>query len=216
MKRLLIIGAGGFGRELLSWANHVPPTQRDWQVGGFLDSNPTALQGFHIALPILDDPETYAPAPNDVFVCAIGEPKTRLRVCRGLEERGADFVTLIHPTAVIGNECHFGKGCIFCPGAVVTVNVSLGDFVILNVHATVGHDVAIGAGCTLSAHADVTGAARLEDGVFLGSHAVILPNAVVGAYAVVGAGSVVMRRVMPGSTVIGVPARQIVGFSVQE
>lgn len=212
MKRLLIVGAGGFGREVLSWASDINRNRDRWEVGGFLDSNPTVLEGFGAHAPIVGDPLTYIPAENDLLVCAIGDPQTKLGICRGLKERGGRFFTLIHPTAVFGLDCKLGEGCLFCPGAVATTNVTLGDFVALNVHATVGHDAVIGEGCTLNAHCDVTGGAILGEGVFLGSHAVILPGATVGEYAVVGAGSVVLKSVRPRTTVVGVPARVIYGF----
>lgn len=212
MKRLLIVGAGGFGREVLSWARDAQSAQGGWQIAGFLDTNPKALEGFPCPAEILGDPLTYQPGDDDLLVCAIGDPATKLQVCRDLQARGGRFPTLIHPTAVIGGDCRIGEGSLLCPGAVITANVTLGDFVMLNVYATVGHDAVIGAGCTLSAHTDVTGNARLGEGVFLGSHAVVLPGAQVGDYAVVGAGSVVLRNVRARTTVVGVPAKQIYGF----
>lgn len=215
MKRLLIIGAGGFGREVMSWASHVNADQRDWEVGGFLDSNPKALDGYDRKIEIVGDPLTYTPSDGDLFVCAIGDPATKLRMCRDMKARGARFLTLIHPTAVIGLDCIIGEGCVLCPGAVITTSVTLGSFVCLNVYSTVGHDAVIGDGCTLSAHTDVTGYATLGEGVFLGTHASILPNATVGDYAVVGAGSVVLRKVRAHSTVVGVPAKQIHGFDAE-
>jgi sugar O-acyltransferase (sialic acid O-acetyltransferase NeuD family) len=212
MKRLLIIGAGGFGREVLHWALDVLPEHRDWKVGGFLDANPSVLEAYDCGLPILADPLHYSPQEDDCFICAIGHPLTKLRVCRYLKERGAQFITLIHPTAIIGDRCTIGAGCVFCPGAVITTDVKIGDFVMMNLQSTIGHDAVVADGCTLSPHADVNGFALLGEGVFLGSHAVVLPGATIGDYAIVGAGSVVLKKVKAGATVMGVPAKQIAGF----
>jgi sugar O-acyltransferase (sialic acid O-acetyltransferase NeuD family) len=213
MKRLLIVGAGGFGREMLGWVKAIPIAERNWEVAGFLDANARALDGFAVDYPILGDPAKYVPLSDEVFICAIGDPATKLRVCCDLKTRGARFATIIHPAAVVGPGCIIGEGCILCPGAIVTANVMLGRFVTLNVYATVGHDAVLGEGCTLSGHTDVTGFCRLGEGVFMGSHAAALPRAVVGDYAVIGGGSVVLRRVRPHSTVMGVPAKQIAGFA---
>jgi len=209
MNRLLIIGAGGFGREVYAWAGQISRDERDWEVGGFLDANPCALEGFQRPVSVLADPATYVPQAADRFVCAIGDPKTRLALCRGLRERGGRFVTLRHPSVIVGTNCRIGDGCVLCPGAVLTSDVTLGDFVVVNVHACVAHDVVVGDGSILSPHSDVNGFGKLGEGVFLGSHAVVLPGAKVGDYGVVGAGSVVLKRVASHATVVGVPAKQI-------
>lgn len=212
MNRLLIIGAGGFGREVLKWAQDISMQERDWEIGGFLDANLGAFDEYDCNYPIFADPFTYFPRQGDCFICAIGHTTTKLRICRHLEARGAQFTTLIHPTATIGNRCTIGDGCILCPGSIITTDVKIGKYVTVNVQATVGHDAVIGEGCTLSGHVDITGFATLGEGVFVGSHAVVLPKAKVGDYAIIGAGSVVLKRIKSGVTVMGVPAIQIDGF----
>jgi len=208
-KRLFIAGAGGFGRELLDWALDVPPGGRDWEVHGFLDQQAGTLKTSYGNFPIWADAEKREFDKSERVICAIGDPRIKLRCCRSLRQRGARFITLIHPTAVLGSNNRFGEGCILCPNAAISNNVTLGDFVMLNAYSTIGHDSVLGDGCTLSSHADVTGWTVLGEGVFLGSHAVILPHAEVGAYAVVGAGSVVLRKVKEGKSVFGVPAVEI-------
>jgi sugar O-acyltransferase (sialic acid O-acetyltransferase NeuD family) len=208
--RLLIIGAGGFGREVLQWAQDLQAQgDVDWEVAGFLDANPQAFGNFDIDLPVLGTPESWLPSAGDRFICAIGDPSIRLRICRVLQERGAEFVSLIHPSAIVGSRCHIGKGTILCPGVTVTVDATIGDFVILNVRACVGHDAHVGDGCTVNDFCDITGNAKLGEGVFLGSHSSVTPSASVGDYARVGAGSVVVRRVRANTTVMGPTARRI-------
>lgn len=209
MRRLLIVGAGDFGREVLDWAMAVPAEKRDWQVGGFLDVRPDSLDGFGASQSILGDPDTFVFTDNDCFICGVGNPSIKLPCCRRLQTRGARFITLIHPAAVVGSGCRFGEGCILCPGAVVANHAALGDFVTLNLYSTVGHNATIGDGCTLSSHTDVTGWAVLGEGVFLGSHASVLPKTRVAEYTRVGAGSVVVKKTAPHTTVMGVPAQRI-------
>lgn len=205
-RRLVIVGAGGFGREVATWAAAVPPSDRDWELGAFLDANRDALARYKVPWPIIGDPATYLPEARDRFICAIGDPATKLAICRQLLDRGAMFTTLCHPTVVIGGNGHIGMGAILCPYAIITDSVEIGDFVTVNVHSTIGHDATIGSGSTLSGHCDVTGFARLDEAVFLGTSAVILPKVHVESFARVGAGSVVLRNVRAGSTVFGVPA----------
>lgn len=209
MNRLLIVGAGGFGREVLDWALDVPASRRDWELAGFLDDRPGILSGKNCPFPIVGTPEAYQFTDEDRVVCAIGDPRTRLRYCRELQARGVKFASIIHPTARIGFNCRIGEGCIFCPYSGISNNVVLGNYVVLNAYAGVGHDAVIGEGCTLSAHVDVTGWAVLGEGVLLGRHAAVLPRATIGDYAVVGAGSVVLKKLKAGATALGVPAVEV-------
>lgn len=210
MKQLYIIGAGGFGREVLSWARHIEKhSPKLWNIAGFLDQNANALDAFSLDVSVVSSPEAFQPTDNDLLICALGNPKLKMKLCTLMEERGGRFATLIHPTAVLGLNCTIGEGSILCPNVVLTTNVQIGRHVILNVSATVGHDAVIGDGSTLNAHCDVTGNATLGEGVLLGTHATILPRAKVGDYAVVGAGSTVLKRVQPHTTVFGVPAKKI-------
>jgi sugar O-acyltransferase (sialic acid O-acetyltransferase NeuD family) len=205
MQRALILGAGGFGREVLTYAL----ARGDWDIAGFLDANPRALDGFACPVPILGDPLTVDLPPGVLILCAIGDPRTKLRLCRTLRQRGARFGTLIHPTAIVGPSCRIGEGCTIGPFSTLTTHVRIGDFVVLNAYASAGHDAIVGDGCTLSAHCDVTGGAVLGEGVFMGTHASVVPRIRVGDYAVIGAGSVAMWSVRAHSTVLGVPAIQI-------
>jgi sugar O-acyltransferase (sialic acid O-acetyltransferase NeuD family) len=208
-RRLIIVGAGGFGRECHAWASHIPPEDRDWEIAGFIDNDPEALRGYDTEIPLLGSIDEYQPRPGEILMMGIGTPKSKLRVAETLLSRGAQFLTFIHPTAVIGLRVRIGMGCIICPHVTLTSDIELGDFVMCNAHSTVGHDAVIGTGSTLSSHADVTGFARLGRGVFLGTHAAVLPNAKVGDFATVGAGSVVFKNVAEGTTVLGIPARPI-------
>jgi sugar O-acyltransferase (sialic acid O-acetyltransferase NeuD family) len=209
MARLFIAGAGGFGREMYWWLQQNPEWGQRFTFAGFLDDNPNALASFKYGPGVVEGIATFAPQPGDEVVCALGDPRKRLRVGRELRARGAMLPIIRHPLAILGGDCRIGPGTILCPGSVVSTNVTLGELVLVNICATVGHDARLGDGVTLSPHADVTGFAELAEGAFLGSHASVLPRAKVGAYSLVGAGSVVLRSVKPGATVVGVPAKQI-------
>lgn len=208
-KRLLIINAGNFGREVLGWAIDIAGKQDAWEIAGFLDNRPGILDSYDCPVGIIGDPSSYQPQNDDLFVCAIGDTVIKLKYCDELQSRGACFTTLIHPTVVIGPDCTIGEGCILCPNTTITTNVTIGNHVILNLCSTVGHDVVIEDGCTMSNQVDVNGHAKLGRGVFVGSHASILPGIKVGDFATVGAGSVVLQKVDSHITVFGVPAGKI-------
>lgn len=209
LKRLLIVGGGAFGREVLDWARQNAAHGRDWSLGGFLDDRTEVLDGFDVGLPWLGRARDYMPQSGDVFVGALGQVEAKRRILGALRDRGARFVSLIHPTALVGSRTVLGEGVILCPRATVTCDARLGDFVTVNLHSTVTHDVRIGAWSQLSDHVDLCGGVHLGEGVMVGSGVRVLPGVKVGAGAVLGAGSVVLSDVLPGATVTGNPARPL-------
>jgi len=206
MKKLWIVGAGGFGREMFAWARQHPDCGHAWELAGFLDDNPEALRPFGDFARIA--PLTgHAVSADALYLCGLGLPPVKERLLQPLLAAGARFLTFIHPRAVVGERVQLGHGVVLCPGAVVSADISLGDFVMLNLHATVGHDASIGDWSTLSAHCDVTGRVKVADRVFMGSRVTIIPDKTVGSRAVLGAGAVVINHVPPGVTVVGNPGR---------
>lgn len=180
-----------------------------WEVAGFLDQNPDALRGFKERSGVIADVDEYAPLPNDLFVCAVGAPAVKRRLVEALLSKGAEFISLIHPSVVVGDFVQMGRGVVVCPGAVLTSDSVVGDFVAINCLSSVGHDVRIGAYTTISGHCDLTGNTHYGEAVFLGSGARVIPGKSVGNGAYVGAGSVVIRSVAADDQVFGNPARSI-------
>ena len=204
MKQLIIVGAGGFGREMLAWARQ---SNEGWKVRGFLDDNAAALDGFERDVGILGPVEGHVPSASDVFVCAIGRVEIKRRCVESIVRLGGAFGNVVHRSAVLGDNVSLGDGVILCPHAVVGSYARLGDFVTVNLHSTVAHDSVIGNWSQLHCHVDITGGVVLGVGVTVGSHASILPGVKVGAGATIGSGAVVMRDVPAGATVFGMPAR---------
>lgn len=205
--RLVIVGAGGFGRELLNWADHA--VDASWSEVAWVDDNEGALGGFSYAQQRAAALATYLPEPNDLCVVAIGSPKARQRVVEDLKARGAAFTTLIHPSAVVSITALIGVGSVLCPLSFVSANAVLQDFVHVNALTSVGHDVRVGAFTTLSAHVDLTGGVETGERAFFGSGARVIPGIRIGHDAVVGAGATVMRNVQDGVTVFAQPARKL-------
>jgi sugar O-acyltransferase (sialic acid O-acetyltransferase NeuD family) len=212
-KKLYIIGAGGFGREVLWTASEVPASRRDWEIAGFLDDDVdrarASLASKGVDLPVVDAVQDHRPVDGEVFVCSIRNPVRRLEACRSLRDRGAEFASVLHPTALLHPTAKVGVGLVMRHYSGLSPNSVTGDFVILNSSCGAAHDSTLGDGCILGAHSDVMGGAQLGQGVELGSHAVVLPNARVGDFALVGVGSVVLRRVAAHTTVFGVPAKRL-------
>lgn len=210
MARTLIVGAGGFGREVYWWMqSHADP---HWgrSFAGFIDDDQHVLDCYPDYAPgVVHSIADYRPIHGDQLVMAIADPLTKLQVADSLKSRGCDFATFIHSSTTIAPNARIGYGCVLCPEALVSCDTILGTFVTMNVYASVGHDSHLGDGCTMSGHADVMGNARLGRGVFMGSHASVLRGVSVGDFARIGANSLVIRKVHERATMVGVPAKKL-------
>lgn len=202
-----IVGAGGFGREVYAWLLDVIDSGQDWEVAGFLDDNTGALDGFNYPVSVVGTVSEHVVQSGAWYVCGIGAVKTKRRVCQPLLEAGARFLTVVHPSAVLGPNVVLGAGVVICPQVTLTCDIEIGAMSMVNCNASAGHDAKIGPWVTVSAHCDLTGHTRVDEGAFLGSRVTVIPGKHVGAGAVVGAGSVVIRNVQAGDSVFGNPAR---------
>jgi len=209
MNRILIVGAGGFGRELFHWVKQHPDYGVAWTIAGFLDDRSDALAGYAYSPGVVGSIKDYQVSSGDILLLGVAVPKVKQAVVSHLLARGATFLTLVHPSAVVGGNVSIGRGSVVCPGAVLTSDISIGDFVTCNCSSTIGHDAHLANFVTLSGHCDITGFCRIAEGAFFGSHACVIPKMKVGAWSTVGAGSTVIMNVPENVSVIGNPARRI-------
>jgi sugar O-acyltransferase (sialic acid O-acetyltransferase NeuD family) len=207
-RRILIVGAGGFGREVLQWARHAWPTM-SVRIAGFLSADAHALDGHAATLPILGSPDAFKLQPGDGLVLAICIQGVRRLVAEKLAARGARFLTLIHPSAIVADSAVIGAGTVICPYAVVSDAVRLGQFVLVNYHASLGHDAQAGNFAVLSPYATLGGAASIGDDVFLGLHASLAPAVKVGSKSKVSANSTALKDSPEASLIFGVPGRHV-------
>jgi sugar O-acyltransferase (sialic acid O-acetyltransferase NeuD family) len=208
MHDLVVVGAGGFARELRQFIPQCFPAD-SVRLKGFLSHNPHDLERFNISEPILSAPEKYQPEAADRFLLGIGDIEHRRRVTEELVARGAIFLSLIHPTAYVDPNAKLGTGCVIYPFVTVMNEAKLGDFVAMNIYSSAGHDTQIGQYCNLSPYATMNGFSVLEDDVFLGTHSTVLASNRVGKGSKVSANSVVTQDVRPHNLVFGVPGRHI-------
>lgn len=207
-KKLWIIGAGGFGREVFGATQTALGRGIDWEVAGFLNDIKDSLDRFP-EFPRISGGTDYIPQEGDVFTCAIGEMPGRRMVCEKFRARGAQFVNIVQPNACISPSATLGEGVIVEALAGVGAGAHIGDFTTVLSHANIGHDAQIGSYVAVSPFAAILGRTLIGDGVTIGCHAVILPDVKVGPGATIGAGSVVVKDVPPGATVFGVPATRL-------
>lgn len=207
-KRLFIVGAGGFGREIEMWLQLLPLQERNWEIAGYLDDNAAALNGYPSDYKILGGIEYFDFMPDDLAIMAIADTMTKERIYHKLQSK-VSFFTYIAPNSMIGKFTQIGEGCIIFPNCLISTNVIVGKCVVLNTGTQIGHDVKIDNFTSLMASVNIGGGCTLEKNVYIGTGATVIPQKVIGANAKIGAGSVVIRNVKENTTVFGNPAKII-------
>jgi len=211
MQPLVIIGAGGLGREIAWLVEEINQKEPKWQLIGFLDDSVELQKRQVNGYPVLGSLSWLEHNKLDELagVCAVGLPIAKRRLVEQAKHFGLKFTTLIHPSAIISNKVKLGEGVIICAGCILTVDLEIGEQVILNPGCGIGHDVIIERYATLFWHVDLAGRVKIEEGSLLGSKSTVIQGITVGAWSIIGAGAVVTRDIPPHCTAVGVPARPI-------
>ncbi len=210
MRKIAVFGAGGFGREvkmLIDQINERTPTYEF--IGFFDDGEPKGkiVNGF----PVLGGKEELNNYPEDLCIAfAIGTPTSKKKIVDSITNPKISVPTLIHPNVYIGtDDVSIGEGCIICAGCIITVNIKIGNFVILNLGCTVGHDTTIEDHASFMPSVNISGEVLIKEGVYAGTGAKIINQLEIGLYTVVGAGAVVSKTLPDYCTAVGIPAKPI-------
>ena len=209
MTNLVIIGAGGFAREMYDLAHYCMGDDPAFNVKGFLSDGPSNIESMGYP-PVLAKVDEYEIEENDVFFCGIGDVSDRKKTVSIIKKKGGTFINLVHPTAVISPSVTLGEGVGIKAFCVLASDVSVGDFTFMQSSVIMGHDVTIGKFCHINSFSFFAGHASIEDLVTINAGARLIQNVRVGEQAVVGMGSIVLRDVKNDTTVFGTPARKLV------
>jgi sugar O-acyltransferase (sialic acid O-acetyltransferase NeuD family) len=204
---IVIVGAGGFGREVLQYVRDTFELGVTHTVRGFIDDSAERVEPASLNQRILGTTSSYEPAEDDRFIIAVGDPARRMELAARLTARGVQFLSVIHPRAYIASSARLGTGCVVSPFATIGANAVLGDHVVLTYYSSVGHDARIGDCTALSPYSVTNGGTTLGAAVFLGSHATVNPLRRVGDGTKIAAGSIVYRNVSEHMLAMGNPAK---------
>jgi sugar O-acyltransferase (sialic acid O-acetyltransferase NeuD family) len=208
MRNLIIIGAGGFAREVYDMANYCYGTDQDFFIKGFLSDNPSEIEILGYP-PILGTISSYKIENGDVFFCGIGSVKDRKKCVEIILAKGGRFLNLIHPTVVISPSVKLGVGVAIKSFCVLASDVVIGDFSFLQSSVVLGHDVEIGKYCQINSFSFFAGCSKIHNQVLVGAHSKFIQNAEAEDLSVVGIGSLIIRKVKRETTVFGSPAKEI-------
>lgn len=209
--KIAIFGAGGFGREvkiIIDAINAERPGS--YNLIGFFDDGVT--KGTIVnGLPVLGGIEEINNFQEELGIAiSIGTPSIKIKIIESITNDKIVYPTIIHPRASYSkDEVEIGKGCIICEGTIITCNIVIKDFVILNLLCTVGHDTLIDDYCAFMPSVNISGEVILRKGVYVGTGAKIINQLEIGENTIVGAGAVVSKSLPPDCTAVGIPAKPI-------
>lgn len=203
MKELVIIGAGGHGIEIAWLANRC-----NRKIRGFLDNTPekqnTKVMGVDV-LGVIDSAQQYLDCE---FVIAIGNPRARKKIIdQFFSGNQFTFATLIDPQAIIGDNVSILEGSMICAGAVLTVNVTIGQHCIVNINSTLSHGTYINNFVTIAPNVSISGDVTIHKYVEIGANAVLREKLVINEGAMIGMGAVLTKNVEKNYIMVGNPAK---------
>ena len=210
MKDIVIVGAGGFGREVKTIIDAINANNKTYNFLGFYDD--TIAKGTLINnFPILGNLNDLNALNTPVGVLlGIGDPTSKSKIIESLKNELLHFPTIIHPSVIISDDdVSIDNGCIICAGTIITCNIKIGKFVTLNLMCTVGHDTTIGDYSSFMPSVNISGEVHIEEKVYVGTGAKIINRLEIGKSTIVGAGAVVSKSLPENCTAVGIPAKPI-------
>lgn len=209
MKDIAIFGVGGFGREVLTLIQDINRVSKEYNILGFFDDGHDKGEMVN-GYPVLGKMDELNQWSRELCLAvSIGNPKVKKAVIDRIVNPHVSYPTLIHPSVLIGDKKYveIGQGCIICAGNIITTNIRVGNYVIMNLSCTTGHDSIIGDYSAFMPSVNISGEVKVGDGVYVGTGVKIINQVEIGAYATIGAGAVVVRNVPGDCTAVGVPAK---------
>lgn len=210
MKKIVIVGAGGFGREVKVLIDQINQEKASYEIEGFYDDDEN-LESKINGLPFLGKLEDLVKRKDKIAIAlGIGIPKIKQQLIARLSNNNFFFPTLIHPNVLIGKDAvKIGRGCVVCANNVITCNVLIEDFVTLNLSCTTGHDTKIKSFSSFMPAVNISGEVNIGQAVYVGTGAKIINQLEIGENTVVGAGAVVSKSLPADCTAVGIPAKPI-------
>lgn len=209
--RLVIIGAGGFGREVAWQMTENTEFMENYEFIGYVDDDERIQHQKIGGAEVLGTMEWLLAQTDPIAaLIAVGSARVRKKIaekCKTNEK--IVFPTFIAEDFQCSDSVKIGKGCILCKGNIATVDTKIGDFTLINLSCTIGHDVVLKEFVTLYPGVHVSGNVTIGSVTEIGTGANIIQGKTIGDQVIVGAGSVVVTDIENSCTAVGVPAKKI-------
>lgn len=207
-RNILIYGAGGSGRELAFSIASCKDQEAGWILKGFIDDTKELAGKTINGVPVVGGIEYLKDYTGNLAVTIFDDPEIRKQlILRIKTNRAITFPTLISTTSLVSCHARWGEGCIVNYFNVISPDVVLGDFVLVNSRCGIGHDAQVGDYATLYAAVTIGGGASVGAGCVIGSGTTVLPKIKIGAGTIIGAGALVTKDLPEGVLATGAPAK---------
>src|SRR5690606_28276163 len=144
------------------------------------------------------------------LVISVADPKIKINILEKIKNSKINYPVIIHPNASISDDdVVVGEGTVICEGTIITCNIKIGRFVVLNLMCTVGHDTIIDDYCAFMPAVNISGEVHIHQGVYVGTGAKIINLLEIGEKTIIGAGAVVSKSLPAKCTAVGIPAKPI-------
>ena len=204
MKDIVIYGAGGLGKEMACLIEHINQDKRQWNLLGFIDDS--SLKKSWFGLPVLGNSDFFKVNDTVDVVVAVGDPVIKKQIVQKIPR--CKFPNLIHPSAqLMSNTIELASGTVLTAGTVLTCDIKLGHFVLVNLNTTIGHDTDVGDYSSIMCGVNIAGGVSLGECSFVGSGTNIINQVRIGKNVKIGAGAVVISNIEDDKIAVGVPAR---------
>jgi sugar O-acyltransferase (sialic acid O-acetyltransferase NeuD family) len=211
MKEVYLMGFGGFAREVY-W-HIVKEDNFKFKVMGFIDKIPTIVsnhKNFYDGIPVIN--ENSFDFTGKSIIIAVGDPSLREKMFFYIINRfdDVDFPNMISSYATISSPktIKYGKGCIVCPGCVLTCDITLKDFVILNLNTTIGHDVILENFSTTATNVSISGNVFVGKNTYFGNNSSVKEKIDICDDVIIGMGAAVVKPITERGVYVGIPARK--------
>ena len=208
MKRLFIIGAGPFGRELFGWFKQDPNYTNRFSFAGFLDNRRSLLDDHGDEYNIVGDPFNFPFSKDDFCIIGLADPLYKSELIKQINGNSS-IISFISSRAIISHTAKIGVGSVIAPWVSISNDTNIGKYVSVLIGAKIGHDCDVQHFSSLMADVKLAARVNINKKVYVGLGATIINDVSIGKSSIVGAGSVVLRSQKDQITVFGNPAKKI-------
>lgn len=207
MKKIYIVGSGGFAREVAWLIEDINEKNPTWEIMGFIDENEANISKELNGYRVLGNLEYLNKQERAYVTIAIGTGEVREKISTKIKNH--EFPVLVHPSVMLSKFVNIGEGTIICAGSIVTTNIDIGNHVIINLDCTIGHDANLKNYTTILPSVNISGNVIVGERTMIGTGSAVIQGLSIGSDTIIGAGAIVVKNIPDNCTAVGNPAKPI-------